>query len=299
MPTTGKTPPTNFNIWNVERPGCNAPGPPLPGAKALPASMIEADKATRESLIWVRYWAPNLLSFRTTRDASYKFAAGQFARLGLVTGDTDADDGTVWRPYSIVSGTRAEYLEFCSVVVPSGQFTRSLVKRDLGSPIYVEKDPYGFLTTDRFTPGESLWMIATGTGLAPFISMLYEPEHWTRFGHLVVVHSVRYARELAYAEEMQSIAAGFAGLPNSARLHYLPIVTREDVPDVLSERVPVLLDQGALEERTGLKLDPAFARVLLCGNPAMVTETRKALSIKGFAASRRGQPGTLAVENYW
>jgi len=261
--------------------------------------MIEADKATRESLIWVKYWAPNLLSFRTTRDPSFKFAAGQFARLGLVTQDANALEETVWRPYSIVSATRAEFLEFCSVVVPSGQFTRSLVKRELGSSIFVEKDPYGFLTTDRFATGESLWMIATGTGLAPFVSMLYEPEHWTRFQHLVIVHSVRYARELAYAEEIKAIAANFASLPQSAKLHYLPVVTREDVPDALKRRVPVLLNEGALEYKTGLRLEPALARVLLCGNPLMVTEMRKALSIKGFAASRRGQPGTLAVENYW
>lgn len=261
--------------------------------------MIEADKATAESLTWVKYWAPNLLSFRTTRDASFTFAAGQFARLGLLVANADGAEETVWRPYSIVSATKADHLEFCSVVVPTGQFTRALVARELGSAIYVEKDPYGFLTTDRFAPGQSLWMIATGTGLAPFVSMLYEAEHWTRFQNLVVVHSVRYARELAYANEIQKIAAEFAKRPGTARLHYLPVVTREDVPDTPRERLPVLLEQGVLEERSGLALDPSLARVLLCGNPLMVTAMRKALSIKGFAASRRGQPGTLAVENYW
>jgi ferredoxin--NADP+ reductase len=261
--------------------------------------MIEADKATRESLTWVKFWAPNLFSFRTTRDPAFKFAAGQFARLGLALASENGIEEMVWRPYSIVSATSADYLEFCSVLVPTGQFTRALSARAEGSEILVEKDPYGFLTTDRFDDGESLWMIATGTGLAPFVSMLAEKEHWSRFRHLVVVHSVRYARELAYAAEMRQIAQRFSSDARLARFHYVPVVTREATDFALSGRIPTLLDSGELEGKAQLKLVPELARVLLCGNPQMVTTMRKALSAKGFAASRRGQPGTLAVENYW
>jgi ferredoxin--NADP+ reductase len=270
--------------------------------------MTSPEKYTSETLLSSKRWTEQLFSFRLSRATGFRFAAGQFARLGL-----DADEGQseqIWRTYSVVSAANADYLEFFSVVVPGGQFTERLVTRPLGSTVLVEKAPYGFLTTERFLPGESLWMISTGTGLAPFISMLFEKSLWQDYQHLVLVHSVRHASELAYQDEIESVTKLACEEGRRARLHYLPVVTRQQPdaaanaasnlhPEALRARIPTLIDNGELELAAGVALDPARARALLCGNPEMVTTVRQQLSARGFVPPRRGQPGNLTVENYW
>lgn len=265
--------------------------------------MIAADKYTNETITWTRAWTPNLFSFRLTRSPEFRFTAGQFARLGVRTEDPNALDGSgwrmIWRPYSIVSATYDDNLEFCSVLVPEGEFTSVLGRLGIGDTVYVEKNNYGFLTTERFAPGRDLWMLATGTGLAPFLSILWEKSHWTSYQNLVVVHSVREAAELAYRDTISAFPRNppFSGL--GARLHYLPIVTREPYGEALRDHIPVLLRNNALEAAAGLDLDVAHSRLMLCGNPSMIQETRELLGEKGFATPRRLQPGTLAIEKYW
>jgi ferredoxin--NADP+ reductase len=263
--------------------------------------MISPEKYTRQTLVWSQRWTEQLFSFRVTRARDFRFVAGQFARLGL-----DPDEGQseqIWRPYSVVSAASADYLEFFSVVVPGGQFTERLVALAPGSTVLVEKVPYGFLTTERFLPGESLWMISTGTGLAPFISMLFEKDLWQSYQHLVLVHSVRHESELAYRQELDAMSEAASRDGRRARLHYLPVVTRQQAAEQhnhhLHARIPTLIDSGELERAAGVSLDPAQARALLCGNPEMVTMVRRQLSERGFVPPRRGQPGTLTVENYW
>src|SRR5262249_35845685 len=151
---------------------------------------------------------------------------------------------------------------------------------------------YGFLTLDRFEPARDLWMLCTGTGLAPFLAILGESTTWSRFQNLIVVHSVRYPNELAYADAIRAMTGG-------AKLHYVPVVTRRHQERMFGERVPALLESGALERHVGLPIDSATARVLICGNPEMITATRRLLATRGLATSRRGNPGQLAVENYW
>jgi ferredoxin--NADP+ reductase len=263
--------------------------------------MISPDKYTNQTLIWSQRWTEQLFSFRVTRRPEFRFTAGQFARLGL---DADEDEKEqIWRPYSVVSAASADYLEFFSVVVPGGQFTERLVAKTPGSTVLVEKVPYGFLTTERFLPGESLWMISTGTGLAPFISMLYEKSLWQDYRHLVLVHSVRHSNELAYQAEIKGISEAAESEGRGAVLHYLPVVTRQQAASaqqvVLQARIPTLIVSGELERAAGVSLDPAQARALLCGNPEMVTTVRQQLSARGFVPPRRGQPGSLTVENYW
>src|SRR5207237_3596510 len=133
--------------------------------------MSSTDKYTVETITDVRPWTDSLFSFRTTRDRGYRFVPGQFARLGV---NGEAEGSIVWRAYSIASAAHDEHLEFFSVVVPNGQFTSRLSKLKEGDPIYVERKSYGFLTTDRFESGRDLWMLATGTGLAPFLSSLHD-----------------------------------------------------------------------------------------------------------------------------
>ena len=257
--------------------------------------MTAADKYTSESLLWMQRWAPRLFSFRLSRSSAFRFTAGQFARLGLRSESTDE---LIWRPYSVVSATDAQYLEFFSVEVPGGQFTEQLARQPVGTEVMVEKVPYGFLTTERFENGRDLWMISTGTGLAPFICMLYENRLWADYANLIVVHSVRHQDELAYRDEIARIAAARPAEEKTA-LHYVPVVTRQTVEATLHDRIPVLIDTGDLERQVGLSLDPGPARALLCGNPEMVSAVRALLATRGFVPPRRGQPGTLTVENYW
>jgi ferredoxin--NADP+ reductase len=254
------------------------------------------EKFTIETITGVRPWTDNLFSFRTTRDRGYRFVPGQFARLGVRGG---ADEPIVWRAYSIASAAHDEHLEFFSVVVPGGAFTSRLARLREGDEILVERRSYGFLTTDRFEAGRDLWMLATGTGLAPFLSILHDFATWESYDNLVLVQSVRTQPELAYEE----LIAGFERSEYYAqfahKLRYARIVTREPVPGALRDRVTRLLGSGVLEENLGLRLDLERSRIMLCGNPEMVEETRRILVERGFRLSRRGEPGHLAVENYW
>ena len=258
--------------------------------------MSTPDKYTVETITDVRPWTDSLFSFRTTRDRGYRFVPGQFARLGV---NGEAEGSIVWRAYSIASAAHDEHLEFFSVVVPNGQFTSRLSKLKEGDPIYVERKSYGFLTTDRFESGKDLWMLATGTGLAPFLSILHDFATWEQYDNLLLVQSVRTQQELAY----EDLIRGFEGSEYygefAHKLRYARIVTREPVPGTLRDRVTKLLSNGVLEENIGIKLDHDRSRIMLCGNPEMVEDSRKILVERGYRLSRRGEPGHLAVENYW
>jgi len=255
-----------------------------------------SDKYTIEKITDVRPWTDSLFSFRTTRDRGYRCVPGQFARLGVKSRD---NDDIVWRAYSIASAAHDEHLEFFSVVVPDGAFTSRLARLREGDEIFVERKSYGFLTTDRFEAGRDLWMLATGTGLAPFLSILHDFATWEHYDNLVLVQSVRTQQELAY----EDLIRGFEGSEYygeyAHKLRYVRIVTREPVPGTLRDRVTRLLASGVLEENVGLRLDHDHSRIMLCGNPEMVDDSRKLLIERGFKLSRRGDPGHLAVENYW
>lgn len=257
--------------------------------------MDKPDKYTTERITHIQPWTPNLFSFKTTRFTGYRFIPGQFARLGL----RKEDGSIVWRAYSIVSASYDEHLEFYSIVVPGGEFTSRLSQLNVGDEILVEKMNYGFLTTARFEQGNDLWMLSTGTGVAPFISILYELETWEQYDRIVLVHSVRQAAELAYTDTVESLRQHEYFGDFAHKLHYLPVVTREEYPGSLKGRIPQLLDSGELEATVGFDLDPARSRIMICGNPEMVEDTRKWFLDHGYSLSRRGAPGHLALENLW
>jgi ferredoxin/flavodoxin---NADP+ reductase len=258
------------------------------------------DKFTSETITWIAPWTPKLFSFRITRPAGYRFVAGQWARLGVLkAGQTQP----VWRAYSIASATHDAYLEFYSIVVPDGEFTSELSHLKPGDTVLIEKLPYGFLTTSRFVGGKDLWLLSTGTGLAPFISIAFELEVWQQYDHIIIVHGVRQANELAYADTIaafkthEAFSEFFEHQPN--KLIYQPCVTRESVAGALKGRIPALIESGALEAGVGVPFDLERSRVMLCGNPDMVTDTRNVLKVRGMTVSRNAKPGQIAVENYW
>jgi ferredoxin--NADP+ reductase len=249
-------------------------------------------KYTRETVLSVRRWTPKLFSFTLTRPPGFRFTSGQFARIGL---DTPAAD--VFRAYSIVSSPFADTLEFFSIVVPDGAFTSRLQHLQPGDPLLLEKIPYGFLTLARFQQPapRDLWLLATGTGLAPFLSILQDFDVWKQYRRIVLAYSVRTADELAYKPEIADIAATFG--ENGAEFRFLPIITR-DPEAALHQRFPALVADGGLEQAAALSLRPDRSHIMLCGNPAMVEDTRQALMARGLTMNRKGV-GNIAVENYW
>ncbi|WP_201579345.1 ferredoxin--NADP reductase [Psychrobacter sp. Pi2-52] len=260
-------------------------------------------------------WTPNLFSFTVSRPDSFKFTAGQFVRLGvnpsqlkyyqqIEAGDETADSALnedVFRAYSIVSSPFDEVIEFFSIVIPDGAFTSQLQHLQVGDELLLNTMPFGFLTLARYQKPlpKDLWLLATGTGLAPFLSMLQDLKTWEDYEHIVLAYSARSLDELAYVEKIESLQEDFGTLvDNPAKLIFIPIVTREPVEGALSERLPKLLLEGTLQERAGIALDIDTTHVMLCGNPDMVEDTKEALKTLGLVMNRRGE-GNIAVENYW
>ena len=260
-----------------------------------PDMTASADKFTRQTLLDVQPLTPSLFSLRVTRDPGFRFRAGQFARLGV----TKADGSVVWRAYSMVSAPHDEYLDFFSIVVPGGEFTSELSRLGEGDTLLIDRQAFGYLTLDRFVGGRDLWLLATGTGIAPFMSILQDFEAWERFDNIKLVYSVREAKELAYVNdiaglEQRDYLAEFAG-----KLQFIPVVTREQHPGALNARITTLIENGELEKAAGLAFSPEHSRIMLCGNPQMIDETRKVLKARDLQLSLSKRPGQVAVENYW
>ncbi|MCM1963285.1 ferredoxin--NADP reductase [Acinetobacter pittii] len=253
---------------------------------------MSIEKFSVEKVLSVHRWTPTLFSFTMTRPAYFKFTAGQFARIGLKVGEE-----LVVRAYSVVSSPFDETLEFFSIVVPDGAFTSNLQHLKVGDELYLEKIPYGYLTLARYQQPlpHDLWLLATGTGLAPFLSMLQDFDTWSKYQKINLVYSVRTAAELAYVDRIQEIAETFGEGHNGFK--FIPIITR-DPSAPLHDRLPILIENGELEKTAGIELNPATSHVMLCGNPQMVDDTKEALKRRGLTMNRRGE-GNIAVENYW
>ncbi|OCY48643.1 ferredoxin--NADP reductase [Acinetobacter pittii] len=253
---------------------------------------MSIEKFSVEKVLSVHRWTPTLFSFTMTRPAHFKFTAGQFARIGLKVGEE-----LVVRAYSVVSSPFDETLEFFSIVVPDGAFTSNLQHLKVGDELYLEKIPYGYLTLARYQQPlpHDLWLLATGTGLAPFLSMLQDFDTWSKYQKINLVYSVRTADELAYVDRIQEIAETFGEGHNGFK--FIPIITR-DPSAPLHDRLPILIENGELEKSAGIELNPNTSHVMLCGNPQMVDDTKEALKRRGLTMNRRGE-GNIAVENYW
>jgi ferredoxin/flavodoxin---NADP+ reductase len=254
-----------------------------------------AEKFTAQTLLEVTPLTSSLFTLRTTRDAGFRFRAGQFARLGV----TKADGSTVWRAYSMVSSPFDEFLEIFSIVVPGGEFTSELSRLKVGDTLLVERQAFGYLTLDRFVDGRDLWLLSTGTGVAPFLSILQDFEVWERFERIILVYSVREARELAYLELIRQLTQRDYLAEHAHKLQFIPTVTREQAGGALNGRITTLIETGELERAAGLELTAEHSRVMLCGNPQMIDDTRALLKARGLRLSLSRKPGQVAVENYW
>ena len=256
---------------------------------------VSEEKFTRQRLLEVQTLTPTLFTLRTTRDPGFRFTAGQFARLGV----RKPSGSIVWRAYSMVSAPHDEFLDFFSIVVPDGEFTSELSRLEVGDELLIDKQAFGFLTLDRFPDGRDLWLLATGTGLAPFLSILQDFEVWQRFERIVLVYSARTGSELAYQPLIRELPEREYLEGAGSKLSYLPVVTREQLPGALNGRITRLIEIGELERAAGLELTPEHSRIMLCGNPQMIEDTRQMLKARDLNLALTRKPGQVAVENYW
>ena len=234
-----------------------------------------------------REWAPGL--YTLTIDAKTEpLVAGQFFNVGLPLGDQ-----FVRRSYSAASAP-GQPLEFFIARVDDGSLSPQLADLDIGSHVWIEPRPRGFFTMQYVPPAAHLWLIATGTGLGPYVSMLREGALFERFEQVVLVHGVRLASHLAYADELERLVVARQG--HFARV---PVVSREGVDGALRGRVTDALREGALEARCRLDLEPEKSHVMLCGNPAMIEEMMAIFETRGLRRHRVRKPGHVTFEKYW
>lgn len=249
-----------------------------------------------EQIVGINYWTSTLLSFKTTRPLELDYLPGRYARIAL-----QVDDRLIWRAFSFVSAPHEKLLEFVAVLVPDGLFTSRLGEVQPGDEIHIEHENYGFLTADRFVDGDDLWMLATGTGIGPFVSMLRDPEVWMRFRHIFLVHGVRSDAELVYREELRQMQA--RRTQAQARLSLLHCVSRDSGMATDAQRIAARMtsawDDGRLEASAGCAVTAEASRVMLCGNPQMIEDMRARLHARGMKPCRRMAAGQFLTENYW
>jgi len=217
------------------------------------------------------------------------FEAGQFAKLALAVGDE-----IVARPYSFVNAPKGRPHEFYYVTLPGGPLTQRLCRLESGDTIYLAPRPSGFLVLSEVPDGQNLWLISTGTGLGPFLSILGTDAPWQRFGQVVLVHAVRHPEELTYRDSIARLLTERTG-----RMRVVSFVSREELSGTLHGRIPAAIEDGRLEAAAGVALSAARSQVMICGNPEMVSDTTEMLGRRGMKKHRRRDPGHITVENYW
>jgi len=246
----------------------------------------------RETVTSVHHWNDTLFSFTTTRNQGLRFKNGHFTMIGL-----EVEDKPLLRAYSIASANYEEEMEFFSIKVQDGPLTRHLQKLAVGDEILVGTKPVGTLITDNLLPGKNLYLLSTGTGLAPFMSIIKDLDVYEQYDKVVLTHGVRYVSELAYQDRIEN------ELPNNEyfgdivreKLIYYPTVTREEYRN--TGRLTDLIRTGKLTEDIGLAdLDPENDRFMLCGSPAMLDELTDMLDELGFKEARGGHAGHYVIE---
>ena len=245
-----------------------------------------------ETVLGVRHWTDTLFSFRTTRDPSFRFLSGQFAMIGL-----EVAGKPLMRAYSMACAHYEPELEFFSIKVPDGPLTSRLQRIQPGDTILVGRKAVGTLVQDSLIPGRTLYLLGTGTGLAPFVSVIKDPDVYDRFEHVVLVHGCRFVAELAYGDEVVRGLHGDELLGEVVRdkLLYYPTVTREEFRN--GGRITALLGGGKLPADLGLPpLDVANDRAMLCGSPDFLTDMTGLLRERGFAEGSHSQAGEFVVE---
>jgi ferredoxin--NADP+ reductase len=261
---------------------------------AAAARLAPSASLTVEAVLRVRHWNEHLFSFSFSRPPSFRFRSGEFVMIGL-----PGEGRPLLRAYSIASPAYADELEFLSIKVPDGPLTSRLQKIAPGDPVYLGRKPTGTLVADALLPGKRLFLLSTGTGLAPFLSLARDPDIYDRFGQILLVHCGRRVSDLAFREELESQLAGDPLVQDQALLqfHYLPTITREAFRT--EGRIGALIESGRLfgHPLTGPDhFDPAIDRIMLCGSMAMIRDLEDEFERRGFREGSNAAPGDFVIE---
>ena len=246
-----------------------------------------------ETVLSVHHWTDRLFSFTTTRDTALRFSNGHFTMIGLRT----PEGKPLLRAYSIVSANYEDHLEFLSIKVQDGPLTSKLQHIQVGDKIIVGRKPTGTLLIDYLVPGKRLYMLSTGTGMAPFMSVLRDPDTYNKFEQVILVHGVRQVDELAYRDMLtkQLPEHEFLGEMVKEQFKYYPTVTRETFEN--QGRITDLIESGKLCTDLGFPaLNPAEDRIMICGSPGLLKDLRHMLEVRGFNEGNTTKPGDFVVE---
>jgi ferredoxin--NADP+ reductase len=282
----------------VSRAGAPAPGLPNPGIRFVPLDLPTKPQpagpraASEETVLSVRHWTDRLFSFRITRPASFRFRSGEFVLLGLMV-----EDKPLLRAYSIASPAWDDTLEFYSIKVPNGPLTSRLQKIQPGDRVVLRSKPTGTLVLDALTPGKRLYLLSTGTGIAPFASIIRDPDTYERYEEVILTHSCRFKAELAYGEAL------IAAMPDdplvaeqaARQLKYFTSVTRE--PHTHVGRITKLVESGEFFAALGTPpFDPATDRVMICGGSGMLADVRALVEKAGLTEGSNAAPAEFVIE---
>ena len=246
------------------------------------------EKWVQGEVVNVKHWTESLYSVRISAP-EVKFIAGQYTKISL-----NIDNEDIARPYSFVNSPNEDFLEFYSVSVPNGPLSTKLQQLKKGDFINVSPNNNGFLILNEVPLIDNIWMLATGTAIGPYLSILKTKDSWNNFKKVILVHAVRYNNELTYQETISNLKDIYGD-----RFIYITYVSREDSESSLSGRIPESISTGILEKKAGLKILPDNTHVMICGNPEMVQDTTIELKKIGLKKHRRNSPGHITTENYW
>ena len=264
-------------------------------AERIDAAAAPAKKPgafNRESVTYVRQFTDRLFAFRTTRDPSFRFENGQFVMIGL-----EVDGRPLLRAYSMASANYEDALEFYSIKVENGPLTSRLQHIEVGDEVLVGRKPTGTLVQSSLKPGKRLYLLSTGTGVAPFASVIKDPDVYDRYEKIILVHGCRQIEELQYGADIVKAAhdSEFLGEYAREKLVHYPTVTRE--PYLNNGRITAAIESGQLFEKLGVPaLDPAHDRVMICGGPQVLSDLQTLLDQRGFEEGSGGAPGTYVIE---
>jgi ferredoxin/flavodoxin---NADP+ reductase len=233
-------------------------------------------------------WSDGLFTMAIHCPGVATFESGQFLQVGM-----QISDKHLHRPYSVAS-PYCDTLEFFIVRVDDGELTPKLWAMNVGDPIDVSAKATGSFTLSHTPDAECIWLLATGTGLAPYIAMMREETIWNRYKKVVLVHGVRHATDLAYQSELLALKNRFG-----SRFHAVPVVSRAQVPDSISGRITTAIESGSLESRADQPLNASTSVVMMCGNPQMLDDVETLLVARGMRRHKKANPGHIVVERYW
>ena len=263
-------------------------------AAATPVK-VNPNAPTEEKVLEVEHYSDRLFSFSITRPASFRFRSGEFVMIGLPA--QEGEKRPIMRAYSIASPAWDEKIEFYSIKVPDGPLTSRLQKIQEGDTVLLSKKPVGTLVLDALLPGKRLYMFSTGTGIAPFASLIRDPETYERYDEVILTHTCRQASELSYGLRLVEECKNdpLVGEMMDGKLLHITSLTREDYP--LKGRITTLIETGTLFEKAGVpKMNPETDRVMICGSMDMINDTKEICEGFGLREGSNSQPAELVVE---